>query len=97
MIQSQAPPVVVPGTGEPPARDSVRGWLRWIGYRVFAVHDAQARAMGLEVAESPTGLRRAYRDPRFHGLAVCVRDGTHVGEAGTVCGRCGARFFRETA
>ncbi|WP_067488580.1 hypothetical protein [Actinomadura hibisca] len=82
----RSPDREVPPVPRGPAR-----WLRRVGHRAFGVHDAQARSMGLEPAESRDGLRRRYRDPRFDLRAACP---VHRGPVGTVCGFCRARFFR---
>ncbi|MFI6516700.1 hypothetical protein ACIBF1_14160 [Spirillospora sp. NPDC050679] len=90
MVHISPPPTRRREPTAPPER--LLRLLRRICRRLFDVHDVQAQLMGLEVTESPAGLRRRYRDPRFDLLAGCP---VHRGPDGTACGFCGARFFRE--
>lgn len=76
-----------------PPGGRLRGMIWGSGRRAFAVTDLCARAYGLQVTESPTGLLRSYRDPRFAHLGICVGLGEHLGPPVTVCGGCGAAFF----
>jgi hypothetical protein len=50
---------------------SGKGYVRRMGDRLFAVHDAWARQRGWQITVQTGGLGRSYRDPRFDLLVSC--------------------------
>ena len=51
----------------------LRRWVLWVGERLFAESDEQARRRGWQVTVGRGGLARSYRDPRFDRFARCPR------------------------
>jgi RecJ-like exonuclease len=65
------------------------GYMRRMGGRLFAVHDAQARQHGWQITLQRGGLSRSYRDPRFDLLVTCPDcRGTGIGAGDGQCHGC---------
>jgi hypothetical protein len=70
----------------------VANFCRWVGERLFAEPDADARSRGWEVSPRWGGLSRTYRDPRFNLRIPCSQCGGAVAIfPGGICTECEAR------